>query len=83
MNATQPTDLERVITGLARDRGFAGLKDLAAAVNEATGENYTPSELADWPRPGFGHHLDAVLALSEEERERLVDAVVERVNASD
>jgi hypothetical protein len=83
MNATQPTDLERVITGLARERGFAGLQDLAVAVNEATGLDYTAAELADWPRPGFGHHLDEVLALSEKERERLVGAVVERVNASD
>jgi hypothetical protein len=82
MNATQPTDLERVITGLARERGFAGLEDLAVAVNEATGNDYTSEELSDWPRPGFGHHLDAVLALSEEERERLVDAVVERGNTA-
>jgi len=83
MNATQPTDLERVITGLARDRGFAGLQDLAVAVNEATGLDYTAAELVDWPRRGFGRHLDAVLALDEKERRKLVDAVVERVNASD
>jgi hypothetical protein len=83
MNATQPTGLERVITEVARDRGFAGLQDLAAAVNEATGKDYTAAELSHWPRPGFGRHLDAVLALSEEERKKLVDAVVERVNASD
>jgi hypothetical protein len=82
MNATQLTDLERVITGLARERGFAGLEDLAEAVNAQTGKDYTAEELSDWPRAGFGGHLDAVLDLSEEERERLVDAVVERVNTA-
>ena len=41
MNATQLTDLERVITGLARERGFAGLEDLAEAVNAQTGKDYT------------------------------------------
>lgn len=70
----------RVVGELARGRGFVGLKDLAAAVNGATGEDYTAEELADWPRPGFGGHLDAVLGLSEEDRERLVAAVVERIH---
>jgi hypothetical protein len=78
MNATQPTDLERGITGLARSRGFGGLEDLA----EALGDGYTPEELADWPRAGFGHDLDVLLGLSDEERDRLVSAVVERINTA-
>jgi hypothetical protein len=76
MNATQPTDLERVITEFARGRCFGGLEELA----EALGGGYTSAELADWPRPGFGHDLDTVLGLSDDERGKLVAAVVERIH---
>jgi hypothetical protein len=74
--------LERVITALARSRGFDGLEELARATNAATGKDYTALELADWPRVGFGRDLDAVLGLSGEERDRLVGAVLDRIQNS-
>lgn len=78
--AEEPGAIGRVVGELATGRGYASLAELAEAINAQTGEDYTAAELADWPRPGFGGHLDAVLGLSEEERERLVAAVVDRIH---
>ncbi len=76
---TKVTALGRTIEELGRSRGFTGLEELAEALAEATGEDYTAGELADWPRGGFGDDLDAVLRLDDEERARLTAEVVARI----
>jgi hypothetical protein len=51
----------------------------ASAVNATTGKDYTAEELADWPRPGYGKHVDQVLHFTDEERVRLTEAWKERL----
>ncbi len=80
---TKATALGRTIEELGRSRGFTGLEELAEALVGATGEDYTAAELADWPRSGFGDDLQVVLHLDAGERERLVDAVLARINEPD
>jgi hypothetical protein len=71
----QITETGRTIEELGTSQGFVGLEDLVDAHNAAVGSDYTAEELADWPRPGFGSDLGALLDFSEEERLRLVGAV--------
>ncbi len=80
---TKATALGRTIEELGRSRGFTGLEELAEALAAATGEDYTAAELVDWPRSGFGDDLQVVLHLDAGERERLVDAVLARINEPD
>jgi hypothetical protein len=68
------TPLAEAIEDLAASRGFSDFGELAEAVDEETGEDYTAEELENDPRAGFGNHLSAVLHLSDEEKRRLVRA---------
>jgi hypothetical protein len=79
-NATeQELPIGYVLTELAQPRGISGLEELAAAVNETTGKDYTAAELMDWPRPYYGADVDQVLHLTDEERLRVCAAWLARV----
>jgi hypothetical protein len=79
MNATEQPPIGRVLDELARSRGYSGLNELADAVAEQTGKDYSVEELSDWPQPGYGKDVDRVLHLTDEERMLLVRAWKERL----
>jgi hypothetical protein len=82
MNATaEPNALERVVRDLAASRGIIDLDELLERINTESDPRrpLKMKELIDWPRIGFGHHLDAVLHLTDEERGRLARAFMSRV----
>jgi hypothetical protein len=79
VKATEQQPIGRALEELTRDRGYAGLGELAVLVTETTGKEYSPEELADFPRGGFGQDVDQVLRLSAEERMKVCGAVMERL----
>jgi len=71
--SSEATPYRAYLEELATSHGLSGAQELARRTHEAD-PDFTVREVLTSPRGGFGQAIDIAISLTEEEKDRLVDA---------